>query len=180
MKPYKVLFADLDGTLITTKSGNTFPAGIWDMELNQLLLDVIKHDTQLESILIVSNQDAIESGLVSSESFSAKFQYVMRCVSDYTGIPVSGMYCTSRDASCEMRKPHTGMLKSLLSGYADHSKDCLMIGSNAPFSDDNKKTAENFGIDYMDVDEFIEEIFEANAIPMKQDLGKVDNIRQTE
>lgn len=32
MKNYKILFADLDGTLIKTKSGETFPKGIWDME----------------------------------------------------------------------------------------------------------------------------------------------------
>ena len=32
MKNKKILFADLDGTLIKTKSGETFPKGIWDME----------------------------------------------------------------------------------------------------------------------------------------------------
>ena len=33
MKEYKVIFADLDGTLIETISGETFHKGIWDMKL---------------------------------------------------------------------------------------------------------------------------------------------------
>lgn len=37
--------------------------------------------------------------------------------------------------------------------------DCLMIGDasglEGQFSDSDKKTAENFGIDYMDVSEFV-------------------------
>lgn len=42
MKKYKVLFADLDGTLIETISGNTFPKGIWDMRIRFDVLDAIK------------------------------------------------------------------------------------------------------------------------------------------
>lgn len=29
----KVIFIDLDGTLIDTESGKTFPEGVWDMKL---------------------------------------------------------------------------------------------------------------------------------------------------
>ena len=29
----KVIFIDMDGTLIDTVSGNTFPEGVWDMKL---------------------------------------------------------------------------------------------------------------------------------------------------
>lgn len=40
--------------------------------------------------------------------------------------------------------------------------DCLMIGDasgkEGQFSDSDKKTAENFGIDYMDVGDFVKEI----------------------
>ena len=33
LKNKKVIFCDLDGTLIETISGETFPKGIWDMRL---------------------------------------------------------------------------------------------------------------------------------------------------
>lgn len=33
MKDYKIIIADLDGTLIKTINGETFPKGVWDMQL---------------------------------------------------------------------------------------------------------------------------------------------------
>ena len=58
MKHYKVLFADLDGTLIETISGETFPKGIWDMQIKFDVLNAIK-ELNPEYILIVSNQGGI-------------------------------------------------------------------------------------------------------------------------
>ena len=55
MKEYKILFADLDGTLIDTVSGNTFPKGIWDMRIKFDVLDAIKKLAP-DYILIASNQ----------------------------------------------------------------------------------------------------------------------------
>lgn len=43
MKKYKVLFCDMDGTLIETASGETFPKGIWDMRFKFDVLDAIKN-----------------------------------------------------------------------------------------------------------------------------------------
>lgn len=34
----KVIFIDMDGTLIDTVSGKTFPEGVWDMELKMEVL----------------------------------------------------------------------------------------------------------------------------------------------
>ena len=42
MKKYDVIFSDLDGTLINTISGETFPKGIWDMKIRFEVLDKIK------------------------------------------------------------------------------------------------------------------------------------------
>ena len=56
MKKYKVLFCDMDGTLIETASGETFPKGIWDMKFKFDVMDAIKN-LNPEEIFIVTNQD---------------------------------------------------------------------------------------------------------------------------
>ena len=42
MKKYDVIFSDLDGTLINTISGETFPKGIWDMKIRFEVLNKIR------------------------------------------------------------------------------------------------------------------------------------------
>lgn len=54
MKKYKVLFCDMDGTLIETASGETFPKGIWDMKFKFDVLDAIKN-LNPKVIFIVTN-----------------------------------------------------------------------------------------------------------------------------
>ena len=77
------------------------------------------------------------------------------------------MYCLTNDKSNPYRKPNTGMLETLLEKYVgddlDHIKSkSLMIGDasgkEGQFSDSDKKTAENFDIDYMDVEDFVSKI----------------------
>ena len=57
-----ILFCDLDGTLINTISGKTFPIGIWDMKLRFDVLDVIRALCP-KYVFIVSNQGGIEKGM---------------------------------------------------------------------------------------------------------------------
>ena len=64
MKKYKVIFADLDGTLINTISGETFPKGIWDMHIRFDVLDKIK-EIKPKCLLIVTIQGCIEKGFVN-------------------------------------------------------------------------------------------------------------------
>lgn len=163
MKKYKVLFCDMDGTLIETASGETFPKGIWDMKFKFDVLDAIKN-LNPKVIFIVTNQGGIEKGL-SSELFTyVKCKYVNNSIMDYCDIDTRFMYCGSNNKTHPMRKPNTGMLEKLFNNYKSWNaglseKDCLMIGDasglEGQFSDSDKKTAENFGIDYMDVSEFV-------------------------
>ena len=166
MKKYKVLFADLDGTLIDTISGNTFPKGIWDMRFRFDVLDAIKKLKPL-CVLIVTNQGGIEEGFVNRRDFEFKMEYSIRSIKEYVGCSTEYSYCESNDKANHYRKPNTGMLESMLTRCLKHllrssnltKDDCLMIGDasgkEGQFSDSDKKTAENFGIDYLDVEDFV-------------------------
>lgn len=163
MKEYKVIFADLDGTLIDTISGETFPKGIWDMRIKFEVLDAIKN-LNPEYILIVSNQGGIESGFVNRHDFRRKSEYITRAIREYCGCECCGMYCETNNKLDPYRKPNPGMLYSLLENHVGDDigyikSVSLMIGDasgkEGQFSDSDKKTAENFGIDYMDVEEFV-------------------------
>lgn len=163
MKEYKILFADLDGTLIETISGETFPKGIWDMKLRFDVLEAIK-SLHPQYVLIVTNQGGIESGFVDEYHFRSKLDYIAHTITEYCDCECYGMYCRDNDKSNSYRKPNTKMLEALLDNYVgdviDYIKPkCLMIGDasgkDSQFSDSDKKTAENFGINYMDVDDFV-------------------------
>ena len=163
MKKYNVIFSDLDGTLINTVSGETFPEGIWDMQIRFEVLDKIK-EVKPEYLLIVSNQGGIESGFVDDHDFCVKSEYITRAIREYCNCKCYAMYCTTNNKSDSHRKPNVGMLESLLEKYVGDDFDyikqkSLMIGDasgkEGQFSDSDKKTAENYCIDYMDVEEFV-------------------------
>ena len=166
MKDYKVIFADLDGTIIDTISGETFPKGIWDMQIRFEVLDKIK-GIKPKCLLIVSNQGGIEKGFVNRRNFEFKMEYLCRSIKEYTGIPVEYSYCEKNNPTHKYRKPNTGMLDSLIykmmnRGIIENgieTNKMLMIGDasgkEGQFSDSDKKTAENFSIDYMDVEDFV-------------------------
>lgn len=166
MKEYTVIFADLDGTLIDTISGETFPKGIWDMRIRFEVLDKIK-EIKPNCLLIVTNQGGIEKGYLNRRNFEFKMEYLCRSIKEYTGIEVEYSYCVKNDPTCKYRKPNSGMLDSLMHKminrgiirYGIESDKMLMIGDasgkEGQFSDSDKKTAENVGIDYIDVNDFV-------------------------
>lgn len=163
MRNYQIIFCDLDGTLIETISGETFPKGIWDMRIKFDVLDAIKK-LNPEYIFIVSNQGGIESGFIDELDFRTKLTYIAIAICRYCRCECYTMYCDTNNKSDPYRKPNTKMLKTLLKDYVGDDLGyiksvSLMIGDasgkEGQFSDSDKKTAENFGIDYMDVDDFV-------------------------
>lgn len=160
----EILFADLDGTLIQTITDNPFPQGIWDMHIRLKVLDAIKL-LKPKRIYIVSNQGGIGLGYVSNRSFRIKIDYIATAIQEYTGIRTKYAYCTANNPDDRNRKPNVGMLENILA-----DDDCekvgkekmLMIGDasgkEGDFSDSDKRTAENFGIDYLDIEDFVKEM----------------------
>lgn len=163
LKSKTVIFCDLDGTLIDTISGEIFPKGIWDMRIKFDVLDAIKK-LQPDYILIVSNQGGIESGFVNAYDFRVKSEYIGRAIREYCGCKCYCEYCETNNKQDYHRKPNIGMLNHLTEKYVGDDfnyikSKSLMIGDasgkEGQFSDCDKKTAENFGIDYIDVDDFV-------------------------
>ena len=168
-KKYDVIFCDLDGTLIDTISGETFPKGIWDMKIRFDVLDKIK-ELKPKFLFIVSNQGGIEKGFVNESHFRAKLRFIVHSIAEYCNITVDYYYCGINNNNYYFRKPNIGMLEQAISDYdlmSDNNNnhlpiykksEMLMIGdaSGKPgqFSNSDKKTAENFCIDYLDVEDF--------------------------
>ena len=166
-----LLFIDLDGTLIKTISGKTFPEDCTDFRIRKEVLDkIMEVIPNIRTIYIVTNQGGVPEYL-SKKDFVAKVQSVLVFMKLYLfhklqdGIlvfpNVDVRFCTSTAKNDHYRKPNVGMLESALlyDSTQPPKEGMLMIGdaSGKPgqFSDSDKKCAENFGIDYMDVEDFL-------------------------
>lgn len=162
MKKIVTLFADLDGTLIRTVSGCTFPKDCTDFIIRKDVLDAIRSLPDLKVLAIVTNQGGIPQ-YISKQEFVSKLRAVVSFATNYIGHAVFAKFCASTDPGDPMRKPNPGMLEYLVKNspldLVFSPKTSLMIGdaSGKPgqFSDSDYKTAQNFHIDYMDVDDFV-------------------------
>ena len=163
----KVLFIDLDSTLIKTVSGKIFPEDITDFRIQLPVLNkIVEKFPKLNYLFIVTNQGGIGKFITKSD-FERKLDYVQHFCEFFLEERLANMcccdseYCDSMDKANPCRKPNTGMLERFVEGYEELQKSqILMIGdaSGKPgdFSDSDKKCAENFGIDYIDVRDFLE------------------------
>ena len=169
MKKSKILFIDLDGTLINTISQKTFPQGIWDMKFN---LDVWKKIKQLEPeyVFIITNQGGIGK-FINENEFERKLDYIEVALKSYIKHPllkeVQSMYCDSNDKDDPYRKPNIGMIEYFIKTYRLNEKysieDILMVGDSSgkdgDSSDTDLKTAENANIKYLDINDFLKATF---------------------
>lgn len=158
----KVLLCDLDGTLIVTKSGKTFPKDCDDWQFKPGINYAIRQYNP-KYIFIISNQGGIEKGFVKEDEFYAKFRKIINEMRTWGDFIVEGTYCTSNDPENVNRKPNTGMVDFFRHGYVMgtdfDNRSALMIGDasglDGQFSDSDLQCAKNAGIRYCDVDLFI-------------------------
>lgn len=154
----KVLFIDLDGTLIKTISGKTFPEDITDFRIQLPVLDKIKDTfSNLSYFFIVTNQGGIGK-FISEADFVTKIDAISDLCFFYLNerkltMYYDYLYCASNDNP--YRKPNTGMLDKLYYNLHYNKQEMIGDASGKP-GDSDKKCAENFGIDYIDVRDFLE------------------------
>lgn len=154
----KVLFIDLDGTLIKTISGKTFPEDITNFRIQLPVLDkIIEKIPNLRHFYIVSNQGGIGK-FISEADFKTKIGAISDLCFYYLNereLLMYYIYCASNDKNDPNRKPNTGMLEKLCHNLSYNKKEMLLVNLEI-FSDSDKKCAENFGIDYIDIRDFLE------------------------
>ena len=159
-----VLLCDLDGTLIETKSGKTFPIDNNDWKFRKFIKEAIK-EYNPKYIFIISNQGGIEKGFVDRNEFEAKLHKIMSEMETWGNFVVRGTYCDSNNKEDYCRKPNVGMVDFFRYAYAEGldfaNHEALMIGDasglEGQFSDSDLQCAKNAGIRYLDVDAFIEQ-----------------------
>ena len=102
----KFLFADLDGTLITTASGKTFAEDCTDFRIRKDVLDKIKTMEGLEYLAIVTNQGGVPQ-YISHHDVEVKIKAICGFIRSYfsvspfekddEGLNISAEYCASMD-----------------------------------------------------------------------------------
>ena len=157
----KVLFIDLDDTLIKTVSGESFPRDVTDFQIKKDVVDKIRSMKGLQYVAIVSNQGGIPE-YVTEADFKAKLKAVEFFLFVYCNVAILSYYCADTDKSNPRRKPNVGMLEDVVSVLPHNlrRKDMmLMVGDASGKADDwsssDRETAENFDIDYLDVNDFV-------------------------
>lgn len=158
----KVLLCDLDGTLIVTKSGETFPKDCNDWQFKKGIKAAIQ-EYNPKYIFIISNQGGIEKGFVNENEFYIKFRKIIDEIKTWGNFIVDGIYCASNDPDNSNRKPNTGMVDffkhAYIMNYDFDNHHALMIGDasglKGQFSDSDLQCARNARIKYCDVQQFI-------------------------
>lgn len=159
----KVLLCDLDGTLIETKSGKTFPEDVNDWKFKPYIKEAIQEYAP-RYIFIISNQGGIEKGFVDEKEFYVKFHRIIDEIKTWGDFIVDGTFCPYNNQECVDRKPNTGMVdffrQACVMGYDFDNQHALMIGDasglEGQFSNTDLQCARNAGIKYTDVKYFIE------------------------
>lgn len=163
MNDVKLLFLDLDGTLIDTVSGKTFAEDVTDFRIRLDVVNKIRdmvRESVLRGVCIVTNQGGIPK-YVERIAFEAKLEAITRFIQTYCGVATYSNYCDSMDDTHPNRKPNPGMLKDVhdLCFPWVQPYEMMMVGDASgkadDFSDSDKCCAENYGIRYMDIDEFL-------------------------
>lgn len=150
----KALFLDLDGTIIKTKSGKTFPKNIHDWEfIPNVVARIGLYYAAGYKICIVSNQMGISLGFLSEDEFNTKVTNVCSAIEEQLKIKepfISYQYC--KEEVDFNRKPNPGMAYELAMEYELDLKSSIMVGDRP----EDLQFAANSGIGkYMWIEDFV-------------------------
>lgn len=123
----KALFLDLDGTIIKTKSGETFAKDINDWEFISGVLPSIKRYVEKGySIIIVSNEGGIELGKVTEAFIDTKYAIIRKEIEQYVGCAINASFCRSMEHYD--RKPNPGQAYFWARELSLNLRESIMVG----------------------------------------------------
>lgn len=155
MKKNKIIFIDLDGTLIKTRSGFTFPTNYLDWELKINTVKLIKdYKSKGYLIILVTNQGGISKGLVNYDSFVKK----VNSIQDHMDLYFDNIFI-AKSMNSDYRKPKSLKLVEDLkaSGIFIDESNSIMIGDAGgrpkDFSDSDYNFAKSLNIKFIHVED---------------------------
>lgn len=160
----KIIFCDLLDNLMESLQCNgklgVQPRGIFDIRLKFEVWDKIACFGP-EYVFALTNQNLVPDSQ-QAVVFSTMTEYLMYSLAEYLRLPYQNCQCFTKigfDLNNPLTKPGTGLIEKALSGIGRYRKeDMLVIGSMSGManqSDRDKRMAEKFGIDYIDVGELL-------------------------
>ena len=164
----KAVFADLDGTLINTKSGKTFPENVNDWILDLTVLDTMyayMFKNLIGTLCIVSNQGGVESGYITRDEVMAKLSNIKLAIEEYFldkysyNLKIDFAASFTNDPTDFMRKPNPGLGYKLAIANNLVLSQCIMIGDASGREGDHSDVDEGFAsnciMNYFDVESFV-------------------------
>lgn len=150
----KALFLDLDGTIIKTKTGKTFPKSINDWQfIPNVVSRIGLYHAAGYKIFIVSNQGGISLNYLTEQDFITKITNICTAIEKELKLPtnvISFQYC--KEMEDYNRKPKPGMAYELAMEHELDLSHSIMVGDRPEDLD----FAMNAGIHrYMWIEDFV-------------------------
>lgn len=167
-KPADVVYAfDMDGTLITTKSGAKFPKTaddwqLWHPTVTSVLQKKLSADTSSKRVVIFTNQGGVSSGKTKPADITAKIEALVAL------LKVPSVVAFIMTTSTFNRKPSTGawtmFCEKFNGGVKPDLAKSVYVGDaagrpkegkrKADFSDTDLKFALNIGVPFMTPEQY--------------------------
>jgi bifunctional polynucleotide phosphatase/kinase len=155
MTKTKICFIDLDGTIIKTKSGETFPKDNDDWELKPKTIDLMKK-SKLDGfkIVLVTNQAGISRGYISQASFAKK----LRNIQEKMNLFFDKIFIAT-SLNSKYRKPKSSAHEESLNSisWEIDKKESFMVGDaggkTKDFSNSDMMFAKSLGIRFLHVED---------------------------
>jgi len=143
------LFVSLDGTLISTKTGNKYPLHSKDWKINTQVVNIIKkHKDKGYRIVIVSNQFGVRKGFFSERMVIEKLEAICAVIEKTLEITFNKLiysYCIKEDNYYSL--PNLGQIYELAIEHELNLKDSVVLGN----TDLDKELSKNLNVEFIEV-----------------------------